>query len=283
MTFLALLTKEMRTRLRRERVIWLMVVYVLILGLIGVVVVNNAGTAFNNNPSNIGPTLYYLLAIMQLLLIIFATPAFTASAINGEKERQTFDLLMCSQLTGFTLVMGKLIAGLSTVLLLIASSVPLFSLLLFFGGVSPLQMLKLLLVYIITAILVGTFGMFCSACFRQPVLSTVVAYLASLLWFASPLAILFFWRLLANQYPSSSQYAYIFIWWPFATVDSVANGTLLGPKPVVPQWILYSILSVLISCLFLVLSVYTAKPNAARSGIRNRKSSPTASEASVSA
>jgi len=195
MTFFALLTKELRLRMRRERTIWVIIVYILLMGLLGWLSINHYNTisgGYNSSGlSNIGLSLYYLLSQLQLLLIIFITPAFTATAVNGEKERQTFDLLLCSRLSALSLVTGKLLAGLMNALLLIAASAPLFSLVFFFGGVSPVQVLKALLVFVITAIFVGTFAMFCSTLLQRPAVSTAIAYMLCLLWIGTPLIISF--------------------------------------------------------------------------------------------
>src|SRR5436190_903690 len=164
MTFIALLTKELRLRLRRERFVWLIIIYLLVMGLLGFGFLLRAN-AFSGGYqgyllSQIGAQLYALLSFIQLFLIVFIAPAFTATAINGEKERQTFDLLLCSKLSAYSLLAGKLIAGLANVLLLIAASIPLFSLVFFFGGVSPLQVLSTLVIFIMTAIVAGTFSYF---------------------------------------------------------------------------------------------------------------------------
>src|SRR5207302_2167661 len=134
----------------------------------------------------LGMGLYSLLAFVQLFLIVFITPAFTATTINGEKERQTFDLLLCSRLSSFTLITGKLVAGLANALLLIAASIPLFSLVFFFGGVGPAQVLSALLVFVVTAILVGTFGLFCSTLLKRPPVSTAIAYMFCVIWVITP-------------------------------------------------------------------------------------------------
>jgi ABC-type transport system involved in multi-copper enzyme maturation permease subunit len=191
MTFLSLLTKELRLRMRRERTIWIIVTYILLMGLLGWLSINSyspgSGASYNNSAlSNVGLTLYYLLSQLQLFLIIFITPAFTATAVNGEKERQTFDLLLCSRLSAFSLLSGKLLAGLTNALLLIAASAPLFSLVFFFGGVGPIQIVKALIVFILTTMLSGTFGLFCSTIFKRPAVSTAVSYMACLIWIGLP-------------------------------------------------------------------------------------------------
>jgi len=283
MTFMALLTKELRLRMRRERTIWLMVIYILLLGLAGWFVVNGASTTNNSNPNSLaymGIVLYYLLSILQLFLILFITPAFTATSINGEKERQTFDLLMCSQLSGLSLVTGKLVGGIANALLLIASSIPLFSLLFLFGGVAPVKLLGVLLIYVVTALLMGTFGLFFSILFRRPAISTAITYVFTLLWLASPALILLFWYLIAPQNaPTNQQLAFLSAWNPVVAIvslDPSAVSTLtlkIGSLSVV-SWIVYTTVSLLVTAGVLLLSIRLARPRIKKSqgrGIINKK------------
>jgi len=185
-TLAALLTKELRLRLRRERTIWVMIIYLLVMGLLGTLYISRSGGYNSASVSSLGTGLYALLVFVQLFLIMFITPAFTSTSINGEKERQTFDLLLCSRLSAFSLITGKLIAGLANALLLIAASVPLFSLVFFFGGVGPDQVLMATLIFIVTAILVGTFGLFCSTLLKRPAVSTAMAYMFCVIWVITP-------------------------------------------------------------------------------------------------
>src|SRR5258708_29175553 len=180
MTFAALLSKELRSRLGRERFVWVVIAYLLVMALLGFGFLQREN-AFNGGYqvyllSQIGAQLYALFSFVELFLIIFIAPAFTSTAINGEKERQTFDLLLCSKLSAFSLLAGKLIAGLANVLLLIAASIPLFSLAFFFGGVAPAQVFSTLVVFVITALLAGTLSLFCSTGRHRATISTAVAY-----------------------------------------------------------------------------------------------------------
>lgn len=189
MTFFALLTKELRLRLRSERMVWIIVVYVVLMGLLGWLSISSTSNAYQNMWSETGTVLYNLLSAVQIFLILFITPSFTATTVNGEKERQTFDLLLCSNLSSLQLVAGKLLAGLSNALLVIAASIPLFSLVFFFGGVSLQQALTALTIFVVSAITVATFGLFCSTIFQRPAISTAVAYMVILLWLTMPLII----------------------------------------------------------------------------------------------
>ena len=280
MTFLALLTKELRLRMRRERTIWVVVLYILLLGLIGWFYIGRYAN-FNGSGSmtlnDIGTYLYILLSMVQLFLIIFITPAFTATAVNGEKERQTFDLILCSRISAFSLIAGKLVAGLVNSLLLIAASVPLFSLVFFFGGVSPLQIISALLVFVSTALITGAFGLFCSTLVLRPAVSTAIAYMVSMLWVFMPLVLALMlsapgnWLQLlspavALQSPSPlSRPSPLFVWNPLiALLSTYPSGTgmsgyvLRGLR--LSPWLAYTLLNLLATAIFFLLSAYLVKP-----------------------
>lgn len=267
MTFAALLTKELRLRLRRERTIWVLISYLLVMTLLGFLFISR------NNPSNgytvstLGYGLYTLLVFVQLFLIMFITPAFTTTSINGEKERQTFDLLLCSRLSAFELAAGKLIAGLANAFLLIAASIPLFSLVFFFGGVGPTQVLQTTLVFIVTAIVVGTFGLFCSTLLKRPPVSTAIAYMFCVMWVITPWLLSFLLQLNV-PFNNNSQATLIFIGNPILAMISTFTlgpgapigsysffGTSLAP------WITFIIINLLLTIVLLLLSVWLVKPN----------------------
>lgn len=292
MTLLALLTKEMRLRFRRERTIWIIVVYILLMGLLGWFVLTNSNNStygpISYQMSQTGIILYTQLALIQLLLLLFITPSFTTTAINSEKERQTYDMLLCSRLSAFALIAGKLIASLMTGLLLIAASIPLFSLVFFFGGVGLTQILSALLVFVATTFLVGTFGLFCSTLLKHPAISTAITYTVCLLWFLLPMLITSIFLIsgrgnLLQIYPLSAKL--LFIWNPLSALTSTyptggasaTNSYLLGigsifggssfttgPLSVgqwmLPPWFSYSLISIIACIVLFVLSVLIVKP-----------------------
>ncbi len=267
MPFAALLTKELRSRLRRERTVWVIIVYVLLMILLGWVIVsrwtNTSSYYYSSGFSDAGTTLYTFLSMIQLFFILFVTPAFTSTAVNGEKERQTFELLLCSRLSAFALVSGKLLAGLINALMLVAGTIPLFSLVFFFGGVSPQQELAALLLCIITALQAGTFGLFCSTILKRPTISTVVTYLCGAFWLVFPVLALY---LSYTIRPGSSPATYIslfFLWHPVVALISTYTPSmtynLAGIH--ISLWIAYTFLSTLATIVFFTLSMLAAKPH----------------------
>lgn len=273
MTFLALLTKELRLSLRRERTVWVIIAYILLMGLLGWFSLNAFSSSNSiNGPglSNVGINLYYILSIVQLFLLIFITPAFTSTTVNGEKERQTFDMLLCSQLSSLTLVSGKLLASLMNAFLLIAASVPLFSLVFFFGGIGPTQLLIALVIYSVTTIMIGTFGLFCSTIFRRPAASTAIAYMSALAWLVLPL-IIFYIILISNpafgsRLVSGNRPSIMFIWNPvYILITTFPSGATIGNYSFanlnIAPWIVYTAISIVATILLFLLCLWTIKPN----------------------
>ena len=88
--------------------------------------------------------LYLFVAVLEFVMLVFIMPAITAGSISGERERQTLDLMLSTKMTPMQIVMGKLMASMSTMALLIVSSFPILALVFVYGGVTikALQMRK---------------------------------------------------------------------------------------------------------------------------------------------
>ena len=73
-----------------------------------------------------------------LSLYVFAASVefVTAGSISGERERRTLNLLLTTKMTAGDVVIGKLAANLSTILLLIVSSFPILLLTFVYGSVN---------------------------------------------------------------------------------------------------------------------------------------------------
>lgn len=125
--------------------------------------------------------LYIAITIFQLILVAFIIPATTSSSICGEKERRTFDLLLCTRLSSFSIVSGKLFSSLSFMILLLVVSIPIFSIFFLFGVITPFNILVLFAYYLVTALLFGSIGIFASAFFRKTTSATVFTYFLVLL------------------------------------------------------------------------------------------------------
>jgi len=120
--------------------------------------------------------LYVFVAVLEFVMLIVIMPALTAGSISGERERQTLDLMLTTDMTPAEIVLGKLMSSLSTMLLLIISSFPMIALVFVYGGVTLKDIGMLLMCYVAAAVFIGSLGTCCSALFRKTTVSTVVSY-----------------------------------------------------------------------------------------------------------
>ncbi len=176
-----IVAKEYRSRMRTWRSPLAMTVYVLLLGGLGWAIFSAQASSARNsfNPgqaATYGHDIFLYLVLFQMALIAFVTPALTAGAISGERERQTIDLLFVTRIPPFSIVWGKLIASISFVVLLLLLSVPIFSLVFLFGGIELDQVVTSFLVTLVAALTLGLIGIAFSTIFPRTLPSTVAAY-----------------------------------------------------------------------------------------------------------
>lgn len=121
-------------------------------------------------------SIYSNISLIQFILIMFIAPALTSGAISGEREKQTLDLLLSTKMSPLSIVTGKLMASISHILLLVIASLPIFSIVFLFGGITGVEILQLFGYYIITAVTFGTIGIFFSTLFKRTAVSNALSY-----------------------------------------------------------------------------------------------------------
>ena len=105
-----------------------------------------------------GSLLFQIFAIVQVSLVLFFALLFAASNIAQEKDHQTLILLLMTDLRRHELVLGKLLASLLMVAVLIAASLPPFIFVHFLGGVALDQIGWALALCAATALAAGSWG-----------------------------------------------------------------------------------------------------------------------------
>ena len=152
-----LITAPRRPRLYVLRSIYPAAILLLIctawLVLAGTQVVRDVG-----DMARFGAILFQLLAPLQLGLVVFFAALSTASAVAQEKDRRTLILLLMTRLENREIVLGKLMAALLNVLVMLATAVPLFMLVVMFGGVSVVQVVRVFAVTLGAALAAGSLG-----------------------------------------------------------------------------------------------------------------------------
>lgn len=105
-----------------------------------------------------GSILFQILAPLQLALVAFLSGLRSASSVAQEKDRGTLILLLMTRMTNTELVVGKLLASLLDVATMLWAALPVFALIVLFGGVSFEQVWRVFAVTIATMLVTGSWG-----------------------------------------------------------------------------------------------------------------------------
>lgn len=132
-----------------------------------------------------GAMTWRVIIVLQYALLILITPAVTANAITLEKEQQTWDMLLYTNLTPGEIIFGKLIARVALLCLLLVLFLPIslfawtHSVVLGASGsdaVSFGQFALTYLVMLISTLFFATAGMFLSFFLKRTLYSIMGAY-----------------------------------------------------------------------------------------------------------
>lgn len=103
-----------------------------------------------------GASSFIAIAYLQIALICVIAPVFMAGAIAQEASPRTWEVLLTTPLTAGQIVLGNLFGRLFFIIALLLSSLPLFALVQYFGGVPGASIFASYLIAVCAAVLVGT-------------------------------------------------------------------------------------------------------------------------------
>lgn len=280
--------KELRGRMRGARAFIVLTVYVTLMSLFTVILyliyTASMQVTLSTSGGVIGKMIFGGVVAVELFLVCFIAPAFTSSAISGERERQTYNLLRTTLLPARRIITGKLMAALAYVLLLLFVAVPLQSLAFLMGGVTIEEVLLSIELLAVTAVAYGTIGIFFSAATKRTLSASVLTYvfalmitvvlpLASLALFGITEAVVYsmndptqaalvetllyyFDLLVAATNPIATGVLTEIVLLQHGTAlfysQTVANGSLI---PAVSPWIVYTLLYGIVTLVLIALSV----------------------------
>jgi ABC-type transport system involved in multi-copper enzyme maturation permease subunit len=171
------LQRELLINLRTVRAFVLLFLYNALLGCVVIMAwPPQMQLDLTRNPEE-AKQLINLFFLGQYVLASLMAPSFAAGAITGEKERKTYEMLLASPLRPAAIVLGKLLASLAHLAILIFSSLPIVMLCLPLGGVNFYEVLAMYLALVLSIITFGMISVACSSYFQRTASSLVVSYL----------------------------------------------------------------------------------------------------------
>lgn len=269
-----ILVKEMRTRMRGKRAFIVLTGYIVLLsaiiGLIYMVFTKNAPPSLLNTA---GMILSAVLIYVQMGLICLIAPTFSSSAISSEREQETFSLLVASLATPSTILVGKLGAAASYLLLILFGSLPLIALTYSLGGVDFVDIAKSYLVMIVAGVTFCSVSFMWSTLIRRGVLAQFVSLFTVIFLVAAMPALAMFLTALASNIftggagPSTTFINMSFLMMrtnPFAAITYLIIPGVPGPPTnvwfhTVPIWISQVVFYLLLTALSILLSLRRLK------------------------
>lgn len=262
-----ILVKEMRTRMRGKRAFIVLTGYIIILsaiiGLIYLVFTKNAPPSLLNTAGRI---LSIVLIYVQMGLICLIAPTFSSSAISSEREQETFGLLVASLAKPSTILVGKLGAAASYLLLTLFGSLPLIALTYSLGGVDLADIAKSYLVMVVAGVTFCAVSFLWSTLIRRGVLAQLVSLITVIFLVAAMPALAMFLTALASNFASGPSTTFINVTFlmlrtnPFASIAYLIIPGIPNPPSsvwfhTVPVWITQVLFYVLLTALSILLSM----------------------------
>lgn len=271
--------KEFRLRMRSPRSMLSVMFYVLALSGVAVAYIYislylGRGDSRPFDPSA-SQMMFYVMSFSQLVLIAFMAPALSAGVISSEREKQTLGMLLTTQQSSSTIILSKLVSSLSFMTLIVLSTLPIYSMVFLYGGISLKQLISVFLFYLFVMLLLGSLGVMFSTLFKRTIISIIVTYGTGLVIFLVTGFLYLFLMGIEARSPgfhsaSPSQATYSWVGYvlglnpggailslfdpSFSKVAFMMRGGSISSKPPIELWVEF----VLVYSVVIILSLWVA-------------------------
>lgn len=178
MTFLPIVDRELRVAARRGGTYWMRLGAALVAMVVGVWIWL---MMLRQSPTETGFALFVALSIFAFVYCLFAGLRTTADCLSEEKREGTLGLLFLTDLKGYDVVFGKLVAKSLNSFYGLLAIFPVMGIPLLLGGVTVGEFWRVMLVCVNTLFFSLSIGMFCSAICRDAHKGAALAFAIILL------------------------------------------------------------------------------------------------------
>ncbi|MCH5271977.1 MAG: ABC transporter permease [Lachnospiraceae bacterium] len=171
--------KDLQVTVRSMRMSWGLFAYeaaLTVTFLLALLVIQSASGLGGGNIYTYLVYLFPVVAAAQVCIVAMYVPIITASSISGEKERQTFDLMLTTCMSPFAIVVGKVTSAVLRILFFVAASMPIMALSFVVGGLSWSNLFYYLLALILFSVFAGSIGILASSLCRKSVVAVLLSF-----------------------------------------------------------------------------------------------------------
>jgi ABC-type transport system involved in multi-copper enzyme maturation permease subunit len=177
-TFLPIVERELRVAARKRSTFWVRVAAALVALVIGSGFLALSAVGYWLGPFSLGKALFGALTWLSLAVALSAGLFFTSDCLSEEKREGTIGLLFLTDLRGYDVVLGKLLATSLRGACALLAVFPVLALTLLMGGVSGAQFWQTVLALVNALMISLAAGLLASALSRD----SQKAQVATLLW-----------------------------------------------------------------------------------------------------
>ena len=170
---------------RKSRQIWFRLAYAIVLAFLfcwiyfAWVSFRGSGQVQPRDLSRLAETYFGVYMVVQFILVCVLTPASVAGAVAEEKERRTLEFLLATDLRDREILFGKLATRVGSLLLFLAAGLPILTLMQFFGGIDPDQVIAGFAATVLVVLSLAALGMAASVLSRKARDAIALTYLAA--------------------------------------------------------------------------------------------------------
>jgi ABC-type transport system involved in cytochrome c biogenesis permease component len=197
MTFLPIVDRELREGSRRHGTYWLRVRVAFQALLIGVAAF---GLNFFQPQVKLGAVLFWGLSGVSMLFCLLAGRRSTADCLSQEKREGTLGLLFLTDLKGYDVVLGKLVATSISSFYALVAIIPVLAIPLLTGGMTNGEFWRMVLVLVNTFFFSLSIGIFASAISREYRMAMAMNFLVALLLVVPPVACEIWFEAMRNRF-----------------------------------------------------------------------------------
>lgn len=160
MTVLPIVARELRVVSRRAATYWTRFTFALLAMVVASFV---WAIVTRESPRHAGFALFVAMSVIAYIYVLLAGAIATADSVSEEKREGTLGLLFLTDLKGYDIVLGKLVASSVSGVYGLLAIFPIMAVPLLLGGVAPAELWRVMLACVNGLFLSLAVGMLCSA------------------------------------------------------------------------------------------------------------------------
>jgi hypothetical protein len=121
--------------------------------------------------------LFMVFNAIQGIIILVLVPLFSATCINIERERCSWDLLITTPISIPSILLAKFLSPIVLTIIMASSLIPIYGLIITLGGVSPGEIIFTFAIFLELAITASLIGLYCSIKWKSSIISIYFTYL----------------------------------------------------------------------------------------------------------